>query len=519
MCSQNEIELADNFSLVMDKAREFGKSNEVFDAYQQSADLYEVSELWEKPKPFGKKVKLSPFPVSCLPTEAEKFLQEISDNIQVSPDMAALPLLSVLSLCVQGKAIIKNPGGGNTETLNLYTLTIAEPGERKSGVFKALTTPVYRFQKEENNRREPLIREYQLKKSMLTKQLESVSKGKNTNIERAKELSRELETLQPIYPLTLNVTDTTPEALAAELVKNGEKIGILNDEGGIFDILSGLYSSGTANIDLFLKSYDGSPYNVIRRTQQAVTLDNPLITFGLMAQTEPFEKAMSNPQFSGRGLVHRFLYAFPESKTGQRTFTSTQVSDKAKNDYYNLIYKLLSIKPSKETPVILCDKEAFNIFKDYHYSIEDNLKDGGTFEYMREWANKQLGRALKIAGIYHLCEHEPKELLSGQTALNAVSTAMWAENQALKAFNEIGGNDEEKTAKYVLSRIKKSGSLELSKREIYRSCRGKLKSSEELEEPLNVLEDLGYIHEINTECSGAGRKPSPKFKINPLIYN
>ena len=27
--------------------------------------------------------------------------------------------------------------------------------------------------------------------------------------------SRELEELQPVYPLTLNVTDTTPEALAA----------------------------------------------------------------------------------------------------------------------------------------------------------------------------------------------------------------------------------------------------------------------------------------------------------------
>lgn len=515
MCSQDEQERTENFSLVMDKAREFGTTDEVFNLYQQSAVLYEVPELWEKPKPFGKKVKLADFPLSCLPLAARNFLKETSDNIQVSYDMAVLPLLSVLSLCVQGKAIIKNPGGGNTETLNLYTLTIAEPGERKSGVFKAFTAPVYRFQKEENERREPLIREYQLKKSMLTKQLESVSKGKNTNVERAKELSRELEELQPVYPLTLNVTDTTPEALAAELVKNGERIGILNDEGGIFDILSGLYSSGTANIDLFLKAYDGSPYNVIRRTQQAVTLDNPLITFGLMAQTEPFEKAMSNPRFSGRGLVHRFLYAFPESKTGKRTFVSTQVSDKAKHDYNNLIYKLLSIKPSAEIPVILCDKEAFNIFKDYHDSIEDNLKDGGTFEYMREWANKQLGRALKIAGIFHLCEHEPKEPLSGQTALNAVSAAMWAENQALKAFNEIGGNDEEKSAKYVLNRIKKSGSLELSKREILRLCQ-KYKSVDELEEPLNILEDFGYIRFIVSEQRSKGR-PSEKYKINPLI--
>ena len=220
MCSQGEQERTENFSLVMDKAREFGTTDEVFNLYQQSAVLYEVPELWEKPKPFGKKVKLADFPLSCLPLAARNFLKETSDNIQVSYDMAVLPLLSVLSLCVQGKAIIKNPGGGNTETLNLYTLTIAEPGERKSGVFKAFTAPVYRFQKEENERREPLIREYQLKKSMLTKQLESVSKGKNTNVERAKELSRELEELQPVYPLTLNVTDTTPEALAAELVKN-----------------------------------------------------------------------------------------------------------------------------------------------------------------------------------------------------------------------------------------------------------------------------------------------------------
>jgi len=134
---------------------------------------------------------------------------------------------------------------------------------------------------------------------------------------------------------------------------------------------------------------------------------------------------------------------------------------------------------------------------------------------MREWANKQLGRALKIAGIFHLCEHEPQEPLSGQTALNAVRAAMWAENQALKAFNEIGGNDEEKSAKYVLNRIKKSGSLELSKREILRLCQ-KYKSVDELEEPLNILEDFGYIRFIVSEQRSKGR-PSEKYKINPLI--
>ena len=515
--SRDEKELSENFSIIMDKAREYGRENEVFSHYQQQAQLWSIPELWEKPKPFGNHIPPVPFPMNSLPDVLKDYITEISRNIQVYPEMCILPALSVLSMCVQGKAEIRNPGGGNTETLNLYTLTIAEPGERKSGVFKALTSPVYSFQREENQRREPLMREYNIKKSLLTKQLETVSKGKNCNPERAMEISEELDSLQPVYPLTLNVTDTTPEALASELIKNNERISILSDEGGIFDILSGLYSSGTPNIDLFLKSYDGSPYNVIRRTQHSINLENPLITFGIMAQTEPFRRAMSNPQFSGRGLVHRFMFAFPESRTGTRTFHSEPVSDKTKQAYKQLIYRLLSMKTPAQIPVIKCDREAYNLFKDYHDSVERKFHEGNIFADLKEWGNKQVGRAFKIAGILHLCEHQTDELLNGDTAFKAINIAVWAEEQALKAFGEYADNEDDKLVKYVLNKIKKNKASKLSKRDIYRMCRGKMKSPEELDEPLEILSDMGYIREINTEYTGTGRKPSPEYKINPFL--
>lgn len=515
--SMDERERAENFRLIMDKAREFGVSDAVFQHYQEQVSLWNVPELWETPKPFGKEAQLMEFPLGCLPEVLERFVRELSANVQVSPDMCVLPLLSVLSLVTQGKAVILNPGGGNTETLNLYTLTVAEPGERKSGVFKALTAPLYSFQKEENQRREPLIREYQFKKAALTKQIDSVSKGKNASIEKAHELAKELDELEPVYPLTLNVTDTTPEALASEMIKNGEKIGILSDEGGIFDIMSGLYSSGTANIDLLLKGYDGSPYNVVRCSKQPINLENPLITFGLMAQTEPFERAMNNPQFSGRGFVHRFLFSFPQSKAGHRSFRSPYISKEAKDDYKALIYSLLQLK-TNDTAVIKCDKEAYFIMRDYSDKIESDFLDGGIFEYMKEWGNKQVGRAFKIAGILHLCEHSPEEPLSGKTALNAVSIAMWSENHALKAFGEICTSEEDKAAEYIFKRIKQSGKLEMNKREIMRQCQ-KIKSAEEFEEPLNTLEDMGYIREVIPEYSGNGRKPTARYKINPLIFN
>lgn len=514
--SMNERERAENFRIIMDKARELGISEPVFQHYQEQAQVWNVPELWETPKPFGKEIQLSECPLSCLPPVLERFVTELSQNVQVSPDMCVLPLLSVLSLVTQGKALILNPGGGNTETLNLYTLTIAEPGERKSGVFKALTAPLYSYQREENERREPLIREYQFKKAALTKQIETVSKGKNADIEKAHEYAIELENLEPVYPLTLNVTDTTPEALSAEMIKNGEKIGILSDEGGIFDIMSGMYSSGTANIDLLLKGYDGSPYNVIRCSKQSISLECPLITLGLMVQTEPFERAMSNPQFAGRGFIHRFLFAFPQSKAGHRSFKSPYISQTAKDDYKALIYSLLRLKASDT--VIKCDREAYRIMQDYNDQVESNFLDGGIFEYMKEWGNKQVGRAFKIAGILHLCEHSPEEPLSGQTALNAVSIAMWAENHALKAFGEICASEEDRTAEYIYKRIKQSGCAEMSKRDIMRCCK-KIKSADDFEEPLKTLEDMGYIREIVSDYSGTGRKPSNKYKINPLILS
>ncbi len=516
LVSQDDRERAENFRVIMDKAREFGVSDAVFQHYQEQAQVWNVPELWETPKPFGKEIQLAEFPLSCLPGVLERFVRELSANVQVSPDMCVLPLLSVLSLVTQGKALILNPGGGNTETLNLYTLTVAEPGERKSGVFKALTAPLYSYQKEENERREPLIREYQFKKAVLTKQMETVSKGKNADMEKAKEYAAELENLEPVYPLTLNVTDTTPEALAAEMIKNGEKIGILSDEGGIFDIMSGMYSSGTANIDLILKGYDGSPYNVIRCSKQPISLESPLIALGLMVQTEPFERAMSNPQFAGRGFIHRFLFSFPQSKAGHRNFKSPYISQTAKDNYKSLIYNLLRLKTSNA--IIKCDKEAFMIMQEYNDKIESSFLDGGIFEYMKEWGNKQVGRAFKIAGILHLCEHSPEEPLSGQTALNAVSIAMWTENHALKAFGEICASEEDKTAEYIYKRIKQSGCAEMSRRDIMRRCK-KVKSADDFEEPLKTLEDMGYIREIVSDYSGTGRKPSNKYKINPLILN
>lgn len=515
-CSEDAHDKAENFAIVMNKARELGISEQVNEKYQKAVAIWGLSELWELPQTFERYVYLNPFPINALPGQLNKYIQAVTNYVQVFPEMAVLPLLSVLSLCVQGKAIAKHPGNAHTEPLNLYTLTIASPGERKTGSFKEFMKPVNVYVDNYNLTHKSAIDEYIAEKTFLESKRRYYSSGKTADLEQLKSYTKQLSDLEPIHPLKLSVSDVTPEALAWEMYLQGGNMGVLGDEGTIFDVLSGLYSGGAVNLSIFLLAYDGSRYSISRRTKEDIELKQPLLTMGIMAQPDVFNKAMENQVFSGRGFTQRFLYAFPESKVGYQTFTSENIPKELENYYNSLINKLLAIPKNDEPYIIKSDKEATKLFEDYNSRLQLKMRTGGQFEYLREWASKQFGRCLRIAGIFHLCEHEPTELLNADTAYKAIQVASWSEEHALKALScEAIVEQSEKDALYVLSRIKENGQQELNKREILRLCRRL--NAETIVEPLKILEDKHYIKFIEPEFKTKGRPPE-KYKVNPYAF-
>ncbi len=178
---------------------------------------------------------------------------------------------------------------------------------------------------------------------------------------------------------------------------------------------------------------------------------------GLMVQPEHFQEAMSNKQFSVRGFIHRFLFSFPESKAGYLKMSSPDIPESLQIRYSELIKHLLRMPSPVEPHVIVCSKEAELLFSDYHEYLQKEIRDGGMFENLKEWASKQFARALRIAGILHISVHSPTEILTGQTAMNSIAIAMWAENHALNALSGSASEPQEvKNAKYILNKLKKS---------------------------------------------------------------
>ena len=72
--------------------------------------------------------------------------------------MASVIGLDVLSVCLQGKYQVEGTPE-YTEQLSLYTAVIASSGERKSGVMRPMTRPLYEYEHEYNEQHASEIRQ------------------------------------------------------------------------------------------------------------------------------------------------------------------------------------------------------------------------------------------------------------------------------------------------------------------------------------------------------------------------
>lgn len=506
-------ERAKRFTDVMNKAREFDKAEEVEELAQKITSDFNEPELWELPQSFEKSIKLPAFPIQCYPDVIREYVEAVSKNVQVAIDMPAVVALSILALCMQGKARVSWANSDHSEPLNLYLAVIAQPSERKSGVYKRFIDPVLTYERQENERRAPLIKAYKQEYANIEKQLSKLL-GKDGTQQQANELIKRQFELKPVNRLTLNLTDTTAEALADKMAENGNRISLITDEGGLFDTIAGRYSRGIPNLDLFLQGYDGGIVHISRKDREVIMYDST-ITMGMLVQQNVIDGIMNNPSFNGRGFVQRFLFSIPISCVGNRKLKGEPIPSVVKSNYNSLISRLLSEKYPENIPIIGMTKEAEYLFSDFHNIIEPGLKKGGFLNEISEWGGKLEGKTLRIAGLLHLCEHTAQEKIDEKTINDACLIGHYFAQHGLAAYDIMGVNPTIEDAKYIFQKLKTLNESVVSKHDLLLKCQKF--DAESIEKPLQLLEDMHYIKRIISKSGGRGR-PSETIKINPLVF-
>ena len=452
-----------------------------------------------------------------MPPAVRDYVMAVAETTQTSVEMAAVASLAILSICLQGKFRIWGKPDWS-EPLNTYCVIVLPPAERKSAVISLMTAPLEEYEQEVNNAMDAQILESQMNKSVLDKERrmleDKVSKGKADSSELA-DKAKEISAFQEVLPLKLFVDNVTAEKLASVLAENHSKAAIVSAEGGIFDILNGIYTKNV-NIDVFLKGHSGDTIRVDRIGRASESILHPTLTMLLAVQPEVLNGLMTNGTFRGRGLTARFLYAMPKSSLGIRSFHTKPIEETVKTKYAKLIRSMLEAD-AQEDPIALSEEATAvleQLFQDAESRFRTDLAE------IADWAGKYVGAVLRIAGLLHGAQHHgfmDYTKVSGETMESAVRIGEYFLEHAKAAYSLMGADPVNKQSEYLLGAIQRGQISEFSRRGAMRMCR-RFHTAESLQPVLNRLCEYGYIAPKPTEPAlGVGRRPSEVYLTNPCL--
>lgn len=499
----------------------------------------EPTRIWMEPVLFDQVSAPPDIPTAQFPEPMAGYLRSVAESIQVPEAMVTMLALSVIATCAQRRFEVA-VGGDHVEPLSIWTLVALPPSTRKTAVFQELTRPLDEWEKTKSEEMRSAIYEHEINQEVARQKiadLQRLAAKKETDKYEKEMLVQEAAVLKEKLAVTLHsprlwTGDTTPERLQGLLTDHGERMSVLTDEGGIFEVMSGMYSDGKANVDVFLKSHAGSPVRV-DRAGRTVHLQRPALTFGLTVQPSIVSDLGSGDKrrFRGNGLLARFLYCIPASNVGSRDVRSHKaVSTELRLRYHALIRELLSVEPrldssGTETPrMIHIGSEAIELWYQFSDDIEKKQAQGKEFERIQDWTGKLPGAVARIAGLLHLVKagsDAEDSAIDPGTMTSAIEIGRRLIMHAQVAFDSMmlgrAVSDAKCLYQWILERKVPSlwePQAYFRQSEPYRIPRFKENGRERL---LQAIDELVARNIISSQEKMPTKKPTLIYAINPSV--
>lgn len=475
-------------------------------------------------------------PKLMLPRVLADFVEEQAHFNQVTPEMLALPCVSVLSHALQGKYKVSTKHGTKPFELPLFSVTVAQPGERKSSAINLFFEPVKKWVNSQNHKLESVIEKNRIERDIVEEKIKQLKRKTITEYTESqlKELMTERNELEKNCPkrYASPLTNATTEAVIKVMNENSGRASIISSECGVLDVLSGLYNSGKSDIDALLNGYDGDEIFKVRSNgENNAKVERALLTICVMAQPLKFNKIINSDAVEGRGFFDRFMFAFPCSYGRKESDLSVHIpSEEIKRRYETMIYKLMALPvpdSDQDVPVITLDYNAQLLYSEFFDNNEDEL-ESGVFsakygEFPKQYGNKHVTRMLKIAALFHCVEHEPDEPINKETIFLAINFSNWAKAQAVKVFG-IELETENSRIKELVKKIHRNlNGKTFTRRDIINFARKSVcykrygkSCTEIISQDIDELESRKFILWQNSEECILKPKAAKRYKLNPF---
>ena len=485
---------------------------------------------WETPLPFGR-IETPELPSNLLPGVFGEYAEALSDALQTPPTMAVLFTLSVLALALQRKFKVSPFGDDYTEPVCVWTVILADSGERKSALIQRLLRPVLLKEAKLAEQMDPEIVERDTLRKVNARRVEKLQAdaAKEENQAKREAMVREIatmaaETPDELKPKRYFTGDVTPEKLQTMLVEHGGAMAVLSDEGGILQVMAGLYSGGEAYLDTFLQAYSGSSVRVDRGSRAAV-IDRPALTLGLAIQPGVFQDMApaAKRKFRASGVFARFFFGLPASRIGKRDMGKrVEIPADLETRYRAQLLRLLEIQPRADAAdgeddehVLQLSETARAIWVAFAQKIETEQAEGGPLESMRDWCAKLPGGALRVAGLLHVADHGAADApISDLTMKRAIGLSMRLIRHAQAVFDLIDADPSADDAKTCWRWIVRQQHTEFQRSDLHRALHNRFTKLDRLIQALEILKGRNLIAGPYKGATTGGRPPI-YYRVNP----
>ena len=303
------------------------------------------------------------------------------------------------------------------------------------------------------------------------------------------------------------------------MAEHGNRMAILSDEGGIFDLMAGRYNSGVPNFDIYLKAHAGAAIRVDRGSRPPLFLRRPALTIGMSPQPHSLRAAAKIQGFGERGGSARILYGLPPSLLGHRSLGVHPVPAEISRAYANNVHKLLAL-PAREDDhahISRLSDPARAEWTNLQRSIEEQMAESGTFAHATDWASKLPGAAARLAALFHCAQYSndrpENELISIATMECALTWAAVLAQHALAVFDLMSADGKLEAARRVWGWVIRERKAQFTARDCFNAVRGTFPTMEDLQPALSVLTERYHLIPIQPSRRGVGR-PSVSYRVN-----
>lgn len=483
----------------------------------------EISSLRLPPK--------KPFPLKIFPDWLGSFVEAVAIETQTPTDLGGCLALGTLAAGLGGRVAVQVTPKWE-EGLNLFVAVAMESGRGKSPVFKRVMAPLEAWEEQLQVAAKPRVATEKARLEVLEKRLATLknraAKSPTGSVDSDVEteivkIAVELELADPSLTSLprLLAGDVTAEKLARLLIANRGRIAIVSEEGGIFQTMAGRYSSGDANLDVFLQGFSNSTLSVDRRSDNddvVLRCSNVALTIVLAIQPEVVRNAMGHSAMQERGLLDRFLFSLPDDNLGARNVRAPLVETSVSDTYERSMLALFDSLPTEPATLVLGD-EALECFYAMREQLEHEL-NGPLREHAR-YAAKLVCITARVAGILHVAHHSDAKVallkpIGVERMKEAVVLTRYAISQAQAMKDELGGGAADSGAVALRSWLERAGRQTFSSREAHQANRNAFRLADDARRAIRKLERDGWVRKL-PERKGRGRH-SECYEVHPEFH-